>query len=245
VSGYNAAPVRACLLPLLLVLVPPAGLLLPAGARADPEVLADPVAAGELELRPPRGFWPLELDVQGSAALAPGGPEVARLVLALAERRVDAASFTVSIADEPMPAGPDARDRVARQVLDHFGSMGVELRLRWTTPLQRPRGAVEVVGRMSVQGEDRVLVVAAGPLGPHQWMATLSAPPQRLEELLGPFEASVASLRGDPFAEPPGLPSDGLILVGCAALGALVAAGSRIARRRRAAGLQERTRAAP
>lgn len=214
----------AVLLPLLL-------LALAAPCRASD--LSDEVDAGDLVLRPPRGFWPLEIDVEGSAALAPGGPGVSRVLLALAERRVDGASLVVSQVDAPMPDGPDARDRVARSLVEHFARMGLPLRLGWTTPLPRPQGAVEIVGRLSIGAEERALAVAAGPDGDRHWMVTLSAPPQRLEELLGPFEATVASLRADPFSAREALPADWMILAVFAAAGLVVAAASRILRARR------------
>jgi len=110
--------------------------------------------------------------------------------------------------------------------------MGLALKLRWTTPLQRPAGAVELVGRLEIDGQERALAVAAGPDGAGQWMVSLAAPPQRLDELLGPFEATVASVRADPLAPPAG-PPDWLILAGFAAAGLAVAGLSRLVRRRR------------
>jgi hypothetical protein len=122
----------------------------------------------------------------------------------------------VSRVDEAMPSGPDARDRVARLLADHYAHMGLPLRLSWTTPMARPQGAV-----------------AVGAAGTGQWLVVLSCPPQRLDELLGGFEAAVASLRADPFEVPQG-PPDWVVLLGFAAAGLLAAAIARVARARRA-----------
>src|SRR5262249_40834039 len=100
--------VRALVLTLLLV---------PAAAAAAPS-LSDEVVAGPLAVRPPRGFWPVDGEMEGSSALSAGGPEGARMLLALAERRVDGASLTFSTLDAPLAPGASARDRVARALVD-------------------------------------------------------------------------------------------------------------------------------
>jgi len=193
------APARAGGGPRLLCAVAAAVLLIAAPAAAGtPRVVLGPVLALDgLAIRPPAGFWPLEVVGEETAALAPGWPGARRrLLLALVRDRE--LLFAVSRIEAPFdPAG--ARDRIARAALDEVReALDVDVGLLWAERL--PEGGVELAARYELAGKDRILRLAWLPLGAETVAVALAGPAPAVEASEAILHAALATI--EPLERP-------------------------------------------
>lgn len=180
--------------------------------------------------RPPPGF---QLD----SSLPLGPTEAAGPAPSGVAERVDAAfsdlagggrsSLFVSIVEAPLPMAPSEAERLAALAFDFTKArLGAPLRIEWVdrVPAAGER-VVEVAGRLSVSGEERVAQLAFVPAGERYLVVVASLPPDRFRDQGPQVEASLASLHlTKPPALSPGTRAGLGALIG-AALGSALALG--------------------
>ncbi|MDX2014242.1 MAG: hypothetical protein SFW67_28845 [Myxococcaceae bacterium] len=206
-------------------------LVLSAGA----ELVGPPLRQDGLMVRPPRAFRLARMDLfHGTRVIGEASKEgVSRyLTAALMDGDgEDASSMLVSIVEESLRPGPNARDEAATNVTRHLrDDLGLDFTLERADVVTGPAGRVEVRGQVREGAQLRKLLIARYFGDPRHAVVVFSVPSGRWDALGPALTESLDSVR---MEQPSGTPRS-LALALAVLVGAALLASVGLWRRRRA-----------
>lgn len=200
------------------------------------DLLGSPLRQDGLTIRPPAAFRLARMDLfHGTRVLGVGSAEGISRYLSAALMDgdgEDAASMLISIVEQPLRAGPNARDDAATAVTRHLrDELGLEFSLERADVTTGPSARVEVRGSVRQGAQLRKLLVAQYAGGPRRVVVLFSVPSGRWDSMASTLEESLDTMRVD---QPAG-PSRSVALVFAIVVGAALLASVGLWRRRVAA----------
>ncbi|MER2567066.1 MAG: hypothetical protein ABTQ32_40440 [Myxococcaceae bacterium] len=215
-----------------MTLVWPIVLLLGAG-----DLLGPPLRQDGLTVRPPREFRLARMDLfHGTRVIGVGSKDGAPRFLSAALMdgdAEDASTMLVSVIEEPLQLGPNARDDAANVVMKHLrDELGLEFTLERADVVSGSAARVEVRGSVREGAQLRKVLVALYAGDSRRAVVLFSVPSGRWDGLVPALTESLESMRVD---QAPG-PSKSLsiafaVLVGAALLASVGVWRRRLARR--------------
>ena len=171
----------------------------------------------------PAGFTPSsELRRQPTAAGAPAIPGATAMLDSVFTdgNGPTASAIALSVVEAPLVLDNSSSERVVALAIAYLhDQLGADLHIEWVERIPAgPGEAMELAGRVELDGEDRVAQFGFVPFGQGQIVLTASLPSSRFAVLGPAIEKSLASLA---FDRPLAKGSSGRAAIG-AALGALV-----------------------
>lgn len=172
---------------------------------ATAPLLGTPLVEEGFSFQPPETFRSERLELfQGSEVLAisDGTPATPRRLTAVLRdgEGADASVLLIASVAAPLSATPTGRDAFVLQVVSHFAALGLDFALERAALVSGDVPRVEVFGSVKQQGALRSLLISGIPGETQHVVVTLSTPTRRLESLLPPVRASLASFQ---VASPP------------------------------------------
>lgn len=198
------------------------------------ELLGAPVRQDGLNVRPPRAFRLARMDLfHGTRVIGVGGSRdgVSRFLSAalMDGDGEDAASMLISVIEEPLRLGPNARDDASTSVSRHLrDELGLEFTLERADVVPGPAARVEVRGSVREGAQLRKLLVALYAGETRRSVVVFSVPSGRWDGLVPSLTESLDSMRID---QAPG-PSRSLALAFAVLVAALLLASVGLWRRR-------------
>lgn len=202
------------------------------------ELLGPPIRQDGLTVRPPRQFHLARMDLfHGTRVIGVGGRDGAPRYLSAAlmdGEGEDAATMLISVIEEPLRLGPNARDDAATAVMKHLrDELGLEFTLERADVVTGLAARVEVRGSVREGAQLRKILVALFAGDARRPVVLFSVPSGRWDGLVPALAESLDSMRVD---QAPG-PSRSLalafaVLVGAALLTSVGLWRRRAARRR-------------
>lgn len=202
------------------------------------ELLGPPIRQDGLSVRPPRQFHLARMDLfHGTRVIGVGSREGAPRYLSAAlmdGEGEDAATMLISVIDEPLRLGPNARDDAATQVMRHLrDELGLEFTLERADVVTGPAARVEVRGSVREGAQLRKILVALFAGDARRAVVLFSVPSGRWDGLLPALGESLDSMRVDQLSGPSrSLALAFAVLVGAALLTSVGLWRRRAARRR-------------
>lgn len=176
------------IVPVLLALC----LLVAASPASGGVVLGPEVEVDRMAVRPPAGFWPLQVVGDDTGALAPGWPGAGRRLLLAMIRDPDVV-FAVSRIDARFEEGAMARDRLVRHVLDQQrDTLDLDAGLLWAE--RGHAGGLRLALRFTLAGEKREMLLGFVPLGERTVAVALAGPAEAMQGLEPTFDGVLRSV---------------------------------------------------
>jgi hypothetical protein len=205
------------------------------------ELLGPPIHQDGLSIRPPRAFHLARMDLfHGTRVIGVSVMDSVPRYLSAALMDgdgEDAASMLVSVIDEPLRLGPNARDDAATLVMKHLrDELELEFSLERADVVTGPAARVEVRGQIREGAQLRKVLVATFAGESRRAVVLFSVPSGKWDALVPALDASLDTMR----VEQQGGPSRPLALAFAIVVGAALL-GSFGLWRRRAARRAERT----
>lgn len=199
------------------------------------ELLGPPMRQDGLSVRPPRTFRLARMDLfHGTRVIGAGAKEGAARYLTAALMDgdgEDAATMLISVVDEPLRLGPNARDDAATSVTRHLrDELGLEFSLERADVMTGAAARVEVRGSIREGAQLRKVLVASYVGEQRRAVVLFSVPSGRWDALVPALTASLETMRHDQAAGP----SRSIALVFALLVGAALLASVGLWRRRRA-----------
>jgi len=210
---------------------------LPLALLAATELLGPPLKHDGVTVRPPRAFHLARMDLfHGTRVIGTGSKENAPRYLSLALMDgdgEDAASMLVSVIEDPLRLGPNARDDAATTVTRHLrDELGLDFTLERADVVTGSAARVEVRGSIREGAQLRKVLVALFAGDARRSVVLFSVPSGRWDELVPGLDASLESMRVDQRAGPSRpLALAFAVLVGAALLASVGLWRRRVARR--------------
>lgn len=203
------------------------------------DLLGPPIRQDGLTVRPPREFHLARMDLfHGTRVIGVGSREGASRYLSAALMDgdgEDASTMLVSIVEEPLRLGPNARDDAATSVMKHLrDELGLEFTLERADVVTGNAARVEVRGSVREGAQLRKVLVAQFAGAPRRAVVLFSVPSGRWDALVPSLTESLETMRVDQSAGPSrSLALAFAVLVGAALLASIGLWRRRVARRAR------------
>jgi hypothetical protein len=199
------------------------------------DLVGPPIRQEGVSVRPPKEFRLARMDLfHGTRVIGEASKEGVSRYLSAALMDgdgEDASSMTVSIVEEPLRLGPNARDDAATNVTRHLrDDLGLDFALERADVVTSPAARVEVHGQVREGAQLRKVLVARFTGQARHAVVLFSVPSGRWDALRPSLEESLDSLR---MEEPSGTPRS-VALALAVLVGAALLASVGLWRRRKA-----------
>ncbi len=200
------------------------------------ELVGPPMHQDGLTIRPPRAFHLTRMDLfHGTRVIGVTAKDsVARYLSAalMDGDGEDAASMLVSVVEEPLRLGPNARDDAATSVTKHLrDELGLEFTLERADVVTGPAARVEVRGQVREGAQLRKILIASYAGDARRAVVVFSVPSGRWDALLPALTEALDSMRIEQQKSGPSRP---LALAFAIVVGAALLASFGLWRRRAA-----------
>lgn len=210
---------------------------------AATELLGPPIRQDGLTVRPPKAFHLARMDLfHGTRVIGTGSKDHTARYLSAALMDgdgEDAASMLVSVIEDPLRLGPNARDDAATTVTKHLrDELGLEFTLERADVVSGAAARVEVRGSIRQGAQLRKVLVALFAGDTRRSVVLFSVPSGRWDAMVPGLDESLETMRVD---QGPG-PSRSFALAFAVLVGAALLASVGLWRRRAARRSTELTR---